>query len=87
MERIMVHIGKHNHRLGDKLNIEELEFAKAWQKINDQGNILEYLMSKDNRPREANGDQIEIAATVVQWLGSHVGQSFLRDLGYTKNRK
>lgn len=26
----------------------------------------------------------EVAATVVQWLGSPVGQGFLRDLGYEK---
>ena len=29
----------------------------------------------------------DIVVSAIQWLGSHVGQSFLRELGYTKTEK
>jgi len=67
-------------------NPKEERFFKAWQKENDHGSILEYLMSTDEwgRRQPVSERDEKVAATVIQWLGSPVGQSFLRgieDLG------
>ena len=78
------HKGLHTHRF--ELNPEEQRFAEAWQKHNDRGETLYHLLDlrKDRRghPPVASGPDVELAATVIQWLGSPVGQGFLRDLGY-----
>ena len=88
--------GLYTHRLKD--NEEEQRFANAWAKWNRDGlTILASLL--DQRPRGPTGvpddwrgpqppnpsdrDHV-VAATLVQWLGSPVGQSFLEELGYTR---
>lgn len=82
----MKHKGIHTHRFRD--NPEEKRFAGAWQKANDQGHILDYLLDPNNgvggRPPETPARECVVAATVLQWLGSPVGQAFLRDLGYER---
>jgi hypothetical protein len=83
----MKHIGLQSHRLKpERENPEEVRFAEAWNRANEEGRILDYLLcTGDQRftisssPRE-----VEVAATVIQWLGSPVGQSWLRDLGYER---
>jgi hypothetical protein len=71
--------GKNQHRF--KQNPLEKEFAEAWEEINNRegSNILDYLMAnKTNSPcSEVSDKDRMVAATVVQWLGSPVGQSFL----------
>ena len=78
--------GLHTHRLAD--NPEEKRFAEAWENENEQGEILNYLLDPENgtgyRPPFSSERDREVAATVIQWLGSPVGQSFLRDLGYER---
>lgn len=71
-----------------KDNPEEERFAGAWAKLNPLGGHLDHLL--DTRPDQigrppvcSDRDQV-VAATVIQWLGSPVGQAFLRDLGYTR---
>lgn len=78
--------GLHTHRFKD--NPEEFNFAEAWEKQNKFGNNLAYLL--DDRhvqqgypPTPSDRDYV-VAATVIQWLGSPVGQNFLRDLGYER---
>lgn len=80
----MKYKGLHTHRFAE--NPEELRFAEAWEKENKYGRCLEYLLSvhPNNFPRAVSDHEESIAATVVQWLGSPVGQSFLFDLGYKK---
>lgn len=80
----MKHHGKYRDRI--KREPEEKAFADAWQRANDRGNLLGYLVGDDGRAAEPTPEQVETAATVIQWLGSHVGQCFLRDLGYEKVR-
>ena len=72
-----------------KQNPREFEFAMAWDKINtnqqgrlDGRGVLDYLMAKKaNHPAgEVTERDREVAATVIQWLGSHVGQYFLHEL-------
>ena len=64
----------------------EKDFAEAWEELNSArpGQIngrgtLDHLLTET--PNEADGvvteRDREVAATVIQWLGSPVGQSFL----------
>lgn len=76
--------GLHVHRFKD--NPEEMRFAEAWANQNDHGLTLAHLL--DPRPMQTclppepdNRDHV-VAATVIQWLGSPVGQYFLQELGY-----
>jgi len=80
--------GKWQHRLSS--NPLEKLFAESWDEINtaspgrrDGYGTLDYLLAEDpNRPcGEVTDRDRVVAATVVQWLGSPVGQSFLDQLG------
>lgn len=73
------------HRYKD--NPLEKAFAVAWQEANDESipgrghPTLAYLMDREGRgtpqPPLTDRDWL-IACTVVQWLGSPVGQGFLK---------
>lgn len=78
----MKHLGLNTHRF--KQNPEEKRFSDAWVE-QQQGKTLAYILD----PKPGNGyppdpsDRDEVVgATVIQWLGSPVGQAFLEDLGY-----
>lgn len=87
----MTHMGKglQQHRL--KNNPEEKKFATAWEKQNVSGKVLAHILDAcsvhQGMPPEPSDRDYEVAATVVQWLGSPVGQSWLNDLGYRKEHK
>jgi len=79
--------GLHQYRFRD--NPMEEKFARAWNDQNiakpgtsDGRGTLDYLLAKDcNRPAgEVTDRDREVAATVIQWLGSPVGQGFIRDV-------
>lgn len=56
--------------------------AQLWQEQhqNDPG-TLPYLLSKNGRdPVDPTDHEWEVAATVIQWLGSPIGQDFMRVL-------
>jgi hypothetical protein len=88
--------GLHQYRFKDN-PMEEI-FAQAWEKQNlsihgkpDGRGTLDYLLAKDsNSPNgEVTDRDREVAATVIQWLGSPVGQGFVIDvslLARTKSR-
>lgn len=82
----MKNAGLHQHRFRD--NPEEQRIAKAWGRLNDLGSNLDYLL--DDRadrlgpPPPCSPRDRVIAATIIQWLGSPVGQGFLRSLGYER---
>lgn len=84
----MKHNGLHPHRLQKSAdNPEEVRFAKAWQGKQDHGSILAYLLwqgTQGGRPPDPSDRDIAVAATVVQWFGSPVGQAFLAELGYER---
>lgn len=79
--------GLHQHRFRD--NPEERRFAQAWEDRNVYGQNLDYLLDTGpgrgslHPPPASDRDRV-VAATVIQWLGSPVGQGFLQDLGYEK---
>jgi hypothetical protein len=72
------HKGLHLHRLTTAAgNPREVAFANAWIEEHEYQNVLGYLMSKDNRAIPVADGTALAAATVIQWLGSPVGMSFL----------
>jgi hypothetical protein len=76
------HRGLHEHRF--KENPEERRFAEAWAKQNEDGKTLAHLLDANGRswPPDPSDRDYEVAATVVQWLGSPVGQRWLEKMGY-----
>ena len=81
-ERLVRHSGNARHRI--KQNPLERQYAEVWRQKQDSG-LLEYLMG-DGASRGAVSERDElVAATVIQWLGSPVGQGFLRDVNSLPN--
>jgi hypothetical protein len=78
----MKYKGVATHRFDQ--NPIEKEFAEAWDRQNVVGNTLEYLMGDGTRRGVVSERDEIVAATVIQWLGSPVGQAFLRDLGFAR---
>ena len=81
--------GLNDHRYAD--NPLEKAFALEWQKENSQTRpSFSYLMDEKNRaepdPPLTDRDWL-VAATVVQWLGSPVGQLFLKDVIFSEAGK
>ena len=81
-KRSLYNRGRFDLRLGR--NPEEARFAEAWNKLNRKGDkgILGDLVNPKLPP---SSGQRELAATLIQWLGSHVGGTFLEGLGYTQD--
>ena len=78
--------GMSQHRFAQ--NPEEQRFAEAWDRTCSMGRTLAYLLDPDHgakgKPADPIGRDVIVAATVVQWLGSPVGQGFLGSLGYVR---
>jgi len=88
LKMISKYIGLHSRRYSD--NPEEKRFAKAWEKLNEDGNTLNWLLKEGDQkgsPSEVSKRDMVVAATVIQWLGSSVGQFWLGELGYVKQIK
>ena len=70
-------------------NEQERVFAEKWQDINDEEHTktLARLLAEDpnarNLPLPSDRDKM-VAATVIQWLGSPVGQGFLWNCGFAR---
>ena len=80
----MNHVGLHAYRLME--NPEEKRFAEMWKKYNHTGGTLAYILNLNNQREEPPDHDCVVAATVIQWLGSPVGQGFLQELGYTRKK-
>ena len=65
----------------------EKKFAKSWEEENKHHRTLDFLLAKEiNYPKDGDVSKRdrEVAATIIQWLGSPVGESFVRGvLGVT----
>ena len=72
--------GINYHRIKD--NPLEGKFAKAWEEENTKSrSTLSWLLAKEiNKPKdgEVSDRDREVAATVIQWLGSPVGSYFVK---------
>ena len=90
----MLNKGLHQNRFD--FATEERFYAEAWEGrntanssgpsfLNGKG-VLDYLLAEDNNNPcgEVTDRDRVVAATVIQWLGSHVGNSFLEEV---KKRK
>ncbi len=77
--------GLQKHRFKD--HPEERRFAAAWADQQEHHRNLDHLLEpadgSGHQPKAADRDYV-VAATVIQWLGSPVGQGFLSELGYSK---
>lgn len=81
----MKHIGKSVHRLNG--NPRERIFAESWEKENERytgkpHSTLAWLLhctSSNMVWDEPSTDECVVAATVIQWLGSPVGFSWLTE--------
>lgn len=72
--------GKHTYRFGS--NPLEQQFAEEWER--QEKHTLGYVLSDEpNNPTHVDDHDREIVATMMQWLGSPVGQAFLENaLGF-----
>lgn len=75
---------KHEGISKRRLSREPLEaiYARRWEEINrirvgQPRGALQFLLSATNEPCVITAKEATIAATVVQWLGSPVGQCFV----------
>lgn len=90
MSKTMKNKGLHQYRF--RQNPEEKRFAQAWEAENTRPNNINTMLNQllgDGTIHctvTATKREIEVAATVIQWLGSECGQGFLRDLGYIKEK-
>lgn len=76
--------GLHTHRF--RREPDEEAAAVEWEKTNRLSRTLDHLLGDGQKPAIPSARDREVAATVIQWLGSPVGQGFLEDLGYTKSK-
>lgn len=58
----------------------ELRFALAWQKVNVDYATLDYLVGNQAHAQPCSDEERTTVCTVIQWLGSPIGQCFLRDV-------
>lgn len=72
--------GKHTHRFAQ--NPCERTAAYRWNQLHRKPGIgtLDYLLGDGQEPGDVSDRDHLVAATVIQWLGSPVGQGFVRDL-------
>jgi hypothetical protein len=87
-DEVVRHQGRHRRRCRE--HPEEQRFAAAWESINAEPgcpgtHTLSYLLGDGCQQVQLTAREAQVAASVVQWLGSPVGQAFLRDLGYEKS--
>jgi hypothetical protein len=84
------HRGINTQRL--KTNPRERKFAKLWETRNVYGrSLLAYLLDErkvhTGHPPSPSDRDCVVAATVIQWLGTPVGQGFLAELGYVEQKE
>lgn len=82
-------LGIHTHRLDPRAdNLREVAFATQWQREHEHSDLLQALFAMPcvygGKVKFPLGDMPterdrKVAATVVQWLGSNVGFSFLSE--------
>jgi hypothetical protein len=80
----MKHEGLSTHRLSS--NPMEAAYAEAWRK--EAPGTLPYLLhGQDKHDHDLTQQEATIAATIIQWLGSPVGQYFVDEVLAKSGRK
>lgn len=89
-EPTMEHSGFFAERLAHESGEAERAFADRWKYYNEHFHVLQHLTQREKGSPFAGAFRFEpiieltprdaaVAATVVQWLGSNVGQGFLAE--------
>lgn len=60
--------------------IREKAFSEQWR-AEQESDLLGHLLSNDNKTATYSDRDAEVAATIIQWLGTNVGQGFLMKVG------
>ena len=91
MKTQLIHEGYSSHRLNS--NPTERIFAGKWKEINTEGrDTLAWILNTFSQPsgRQEKGfvseRDMRVAASVIQWLGSPVGQSWLQEVQELKDK-
>lgn len=74
----MKNVGLNIHRVKD--NPLELAYAKEWDRLNIDYDILACIIGEGNVKGNPSERDYQIAATVIQWLGSPIGRNFVEDV-------
>lgn len=69
-----------------RINLPERIYATAWKEenarksgINNGSTLLELILSEGKQPQAISFRDSEVAASVITWLGTNIGQCFLRE--------
>lgn len=83
MANQQIHSGLKAYRLGDDgpSSVREKAFAEQWQQEQIH-ELLAYLLGEANHKGEVSERDAQVAATVIQWLGTGVGQSFIEKVQF-----
>ncbi len=84
MSEKIEHVGLWAERLPYSYNIPEKVFAEAWQKENELDSCTRPILNSLMNKMKSDFMQITqrdalVAATVIQWLGSNVGNCFVKE--------
>ena len=79
----MENVGLNIHRLAD--NPLELAYAREWDRLNINYDILAWIIGEGNTKGNPSERDYQIAATVIQWLGSPIGRNFVEDVLTKRN--
>lgn len=82
----ILHRGLNCNRLHNDGNVLERKFAENFSQRVENGQI-DYILRHGgpSYTPPATAEEIVIACTVIQWLGTHVGQAFLREVANTES--
>ena len=72
------HEGWASYRLAQ--NPSESRFAQEWQAWQDKHNVLQLIKGRGKLHADLTEEEIAAAASAIQWLGSPLGQCFLREV-------
>jgi hypothetical protein len=83
MSNDLSHTGLRAYRLKDDgpSTLREKAFTDLWQQ-EQESHLLEYLLGSDNQKGNVSERDAQVAATVIQWLGTAVGQSFIEKVQF-----
>lgn len=91
-KRVVITKGLRADRLSDRMNALEKTFSNQWDKLNhsecSNTPMIYWLLSdQPNDPQPTSKRDEIVAATIIQWLGTNIGQSFLNDCGMVPRRR
>lgn len=69
-------------------NPEEVRFASEWARENALNGLLAYILTPERHPPPQPSDRDEeVAAAVIRWLASPIGNVFLHRVGWARVTK